>query len=199
MIVGLTGGIGSGKSAVSAQLKAIGISVVDADQVARDVVLVGSPALNHIANYFGNQILLDDGALNRAALRQKIFANKVQKQWLESLLHPLINVEIHQQLAAASSVYAILESPLLLETGQHKYTDFVVVVDASVELQRLRACQRDGSTAVQIDAIIASQMPRRQRLPKADWVLDNQQDLNHLSEQVLKLHHHLCHMTEHQS
>jgi len=198
MIVGLTGGIGSGKSVVSAQLKAMGISVVDADQVARDVVLKGSPALNHIAKYFGSQILLKDGALDRAALRQKIFANNVQKQWLESLLHPLISIAIHEQLAAASGIYAILESPLLLETSQHNKTDFVVVVDASVQLQRQRACKRDGSAVVQIDAIIGSQMPRQQRLDKADWVLDNQQDLHHLSEQVLQLHQHLCHMTEHQ-
>jgi dephospho-CoA kinase len=198
MIVGLTGGIGSGKSAVSTQLESLGISVVDADQVARDVVLVGSPALKRIAQYFGSQILLKDGALNRAVLRQKIFADKAQRQWLESLLHPLIGEAITEQLAVASSIYAVLESPLLLETSQHKSTDFVVVVDASEALQRQRACKRDGSTEVQIDAIIASQMPRQQRLDKADWVLDNQHDLSHLSEQVLQLHHHLCHMMEHQ-
>lgn len=197
MIVGLTGGIGSGKSAVSAQLKALGISVVDADQVARDVVLVGSPALSHIAKHFGSQILLQDGTLNRAALRQQIFADKTQRQWLEALLHPLIGVAIKEQLAGATSLYAVLESPLLLETAQHKTTDFVVVVDASESLQRQRACQRDGSTKLQIDAIISSQMPRQQRLDKAHWVLDNQHDLDHLSAQVLKLHDHLCHITEH--
>ena len=198
MIVGLTGGIGSGKSAVSAQLKALGISVVDADQVARDVVLLGSPALDSIAKHFGSQILLQNGALNRAALRQKIFSDKAQRQWLESLLHPLIGAEIDEQLAAAPSVYVVLESPLLLETSQHKSTDFVVVVDASETLQRQRASERDGNTVVQIDAIIDSQMARQERLDKAHWVLDNQHDLSHLSEQVLQLHHHLCHMTEHQ-
>ena len=198
MIVGLTGGIGSGKSAVSAQLKALGISVVDADQVSRDVVFLGSPALNSIAKHFGSQILLQNGALNRAALRQKIFADKTQRQWLESLLHPLIAAEIDKQLAAAPSVYAVLESPLLLETSQDKSTDFVVVVDASEALQRHRASVRDGNTLVQIDAIIDSQMPRQKRLEKAHWVLDNQYDLSHLSEQVLQLHHHLCHMMESQ-
>ena len=198
MIVGLTGGIGSGKSAVSAQLKALGISVVDADQVARDVVLVGSPALSHIAKHFGSQILLQDGTLNRAALRQQIFVDKTQRQWLESLLHPLIGAAIGEQLAVASSTYAVLESPLLLETSQHKNIDFVVVVDASETLQRQRACQRDGAKADQIDAIIDTQMPRQQRLDKADWVLDNQHDLSHLSEQVLQLHHHLCYLTDHQ-
>ena len=197
MIVGLTGGIGSGKSAVSAQLQALGILVVDADQVAREVVLVGSPALHSIAKHFGAQILHHDGCLNRAALRQQIFADKTQRQWLEALLHPLIGVAIKEQLAGATSLYAVLESPLLLETAQHKTTDFVVVVDASESLQRQRACQRDGSTKLQIDAIISSQMPRQQRLDKAHWVLDNQHDLDHLSAQVLKLHDHLCHITEH--
>lgn len=197
MIIGLTGGIGSGKSAVSAQLQALGILVVDADQVAREVVLVGSPALHSIAKHFGTQILHHDGCLNRAALRQQIFADKTQRQWLEALLHPLIGVAIKEQLAGATSLYAVLESPLLLETAQHKTTDFVVVVDASESLQRQRACQRDGSTKLQIDAIISSQMPRQQRLDKAHWVLDNQHDLDHLSAQVLKLHDHLCHITEH--
>ena len=197
MIVGLTGGIGSGKSAVSAQLQALGILVVDADQVAREVVLVGSPALHSIAKHFGTQILHHDGCLNRAALRQQIFADKTQRQWLEALLHPLIGVAIKEQLAGATSLYAVLESPLLLETAQHKSTAFVVVVDASESLQRQRACQRDGSTKLQIDAIISSQMPRQQRLDKAHWVLDNQHDLDHLSAQVLKLHDHLCHITEH--
>ena len=198
MIVGLTGGIGSGKSAVSAQLKALGISVVDADQVARDVVLVGSPALKSIAEHFGDQILLKNGALNRANLRQQIFLDKAQKQWLESLLHPLIGASINEQLNAGSSIYTVLESPLLLETSQHKNIDFVVVVDASEAHQRQRACQRDGAKADQIDAIIDTQMPRQQRLDKADWVLDNQHDLSHLSSQVLQLHRHLCHIMEDQ-
>ena len=146
MIVGLTGGIGSGKSAVSAQLKTLGISVVDADQVARDVVLVGSPALKSIAEHFGDQILLENGTLNRANLRQQIFLHKAQKQWLESLLHPLIGASINEQLNAGSSIYTVLESPLLLETLQYKKTDFVVVVDASETLQRQRArCTRATS------------------------------------------------------
>ena len=198
MIVGLTGGIGSGKSAVSAQLKTLGISVVDADQVARDVVLVGSPALKSIAEHFGDQILLKNGALNRANLRQQIFLDKAQKQWLESLLHPLIGASINEQLNAGSSIYTVLESPLLLETLQYKKTDFVVVVDASETLQRQRASKRDGNTPAQIDTIINSQMQRKKRLERAHWVLDNQHDLSHLSRQVLQLHRHLCHIMEDQ-
>ena len=198
MIVGLTGGIGSGKSAVSAQLKTLGIWVVDADQVARDVVLVGSPALKSIAEHFGDQILLKNGALNRANLRQQIFLDKAQKQWLESLLHPLIGASINEQLNAGSSIYTVLESPLLLETLQYKKTDFVVVVDASETLQRQRASKRDGNTPAQIDAIINSQMQRKKRLERAHWVLDNQHDLSHLSSQVLQLHRHLRHIMENQ-
>jgi len=198
MIVGLTGGIGSGKSAVSAQLKTLGIWVVDADQVARDVVSVGSPALKSIAEHFGDQILLKNGALNRANLRQQIFLDKAQKQWLESLLHPLIGASINEQLNAGSSIYTVLESPLLLETLQYKKTDFVVVVDASETLQRQRASKRDGNTPAQIDAIINSQMQRKKRLERAHWVLDNQHDLSHLSSQVLQLHRHLCHIMEDQ-
>tara|TARA_B100000780_G_C21033947_1_gene414652 strand:- start:311 stop:910 length:600 start_codon:yes stop_codon:yes gene_type:complete len=196
MIVGLTGGIGSGKSAVSAELKNLGIKVVDADQVAKEVVFVGSPALKGIASHFGSQILLPDGSLNRAALRQKIFIDSAQKQWLEALLHPLIRLAVAEQLAAALSVYTVLESPLLLETLQHKSTDFVVVVDASKNLQRQRACQRDGTSEAHINAIINSQMPRQERLDKAHWVVNNEHDLNHLRQQVLNLHQHLCSITE---
>jgi dephospho-CoA kinase len=157
---------------------------------------VGSPALKSIAEHFGDQILLENGALNRANLRQQIFLHKAQKQWLESLLHPLIGAGINEQLNAGSSIYTVLESPLLLETLQYKKTDFVVVVDASETLQRQRASKRDGNTPAQIDAIINSQMQRKKRLERAHWVLDNQHDLSHLSSQVLQLHHHLCHIME---
>lgn len=199
MLVGLTGGIGSGKSAVSEQLKTLGVLVVDADQVAREVVQLGSPALKRISEHFGRQILLDDGRLNRASLRQQVFLDMAQKQWLEALLHPLIRVAIKAQLAIAlraKNVYTVLESPLLLETPQHKMTDFVVVVDASESLQLKRACLRDGSKAVQIEAIIKTQMPRQKRLDKAHWVIDNQHDFNHLTQEVLKLHQYLCSISE---
>jgi len=196
MIVGLTGGIGSGKSVVSAQLKSLGAWVVDADQVARDVVIVGSPALSHIVEHFGDEILFGNGTLNRAALRQQVFSDTAQRQWLEALLHPLIGATIDKQLTMGSGTYAVLESPLLLETLQYKKTDFVVVVDTSEALQRQRACERDRSALDQIDAIINTQLARQQRLDKAHWVLDNQQELTHLKKQVLQLHKHLCQMME---
>tara|TARA_B110000503_G_scaffold48390_1_gene78784 strand:+ start:671 stop:1294 length:624 start_codon:yes stop_codon:yes gene_type:complete len=196
MIVGLTGGIGSGKSVVSAQLKTLGAWVVDSDQVARDVVVAGSPALAAIAKHFGHEILLENGTLNRVSLRQKIFADKAQKQWLEALLHPLISCAVDAQLATSHGIYSVLESPLLLETLQYKKTSFVVVVDTSEALQRQRACQRDASEVDQINAIMNAQLPRHERLLRADWVLDNQHDLKCLSAKVLQLHQHLCQMTE---
>ena len=196
MIVGLTGGIGSGKSAVSGYLKQLGVTLVDADNVAREVVLVGSPALTAIVAHFGQQVLMPDGTLNRAALRQSIFSNKVQKDWLEALLHPLISASIDTQLAAACGPYAVLESPLLLETQQHTKVDFIVVVDASEAQQLERASLRDNNSGQQISAIMASQMQRQQRLDRAHWVLDNQKDLSHLQQQVVQLHQHLCQLTE---
>jgi len=196
MIVGLTGGIGSGKSAVNGYLKQLGVTLVDADKVAREVVVAGSPALTTIAAHFGQQVLLPDGSLDRAALRQSIFSNKAQKDWLEALLHPLIGASIDTQLAAACGPYAVLESPLLLETEQHTKVDFIVVVDVSEAQQLQRASLRDNNSAQQISAIMASQMERQKRLDRAHWVLDNQQDLNHLQQQVAQLHQHLCQLTE---
>lgn len=197
MIVGLTGGIGSGKSAVSGYFKDLAVAVIDADQVARDVVVVGSPALASIEAHFGSQILLADGGLDRAALRQRIFSDAPQKRWLEQLLHPLIGVAIDTQLAAALAQadpcgYVVLESPLLLETPQHTKTDYIVVMDVTEAQQLERAGRRDTNTAEQISAIIASQMPRQQRLDQAQWVLNNQHDQAHLHQQVLTLHQHLC-------
>jgi dephospho-CoA kinase len=201
MIVGLTGGIGSGKSAVSGYFKDLAVVVIDADQVARDVVVVGSPALTSIESHFGSQILLEGGGLDRAALRQRIFSDAPQKRWLEQLLHPLIGAAIDAQLAAALAQkdhcgYVVLESPLLLETQQHAKTDYIVVVDATEAQQLERAGRRDTNTAEQISAIIASQMPRQQRLDQAQWVLNNQHDQAHLHQQVLTLHQHLCQLAD---
>ena len=196
MIVGLTGGIGSGKTAVSSQLKKMGIKVVDADQVSRDLVEAGSPALKKIVQHFGDSILLSNGSLDRAALRKLIFAQPSQKQWLENLLHPLVAATTDKKLATFSSPYVVLESPLLLETSQHKKTDFVVVVDAPENLQLERATKRDNNSQAQIKAIMNAQMPRAMRIQKADWVLENHEDINDLHKKVLQLHQHLCQILE---
>lgn len=187
-IVGLTGGIGSGKSAVAALFREYGIKVVDADIAARRVVEPGAPALQAIADHFGEAILLDDGTLDRAALRQIVFDTEAERLWLEQLLHPAIGQWIADELASAESPYAILESPLLLETTQHEMTDCALVVDVEEQTQIDRASARDGNTPEQIKAIINAQMSRELRLTRADDVIDNNASLEALLEPVQALH-----------
>lgn len=187
-VVGITGGIGSGKSAVTARLEKRGITVVDADVVARLVVEPGRPALDAIAHHFGNAILLADGNLDRAALRVKIFADEQQRHWLESLTHPLIAQEIVAQLEASNSPYTLLSSPLLLETAQSDLTQCVVVVDVPEELQISRTMHRDSNEEDQVKRIIAAQMPREKRLLLADIIIDNSTALEALDKVVDELH-----------
>jgi len=184
----LTGGIGSGKSTVAEAFRQLGIDTVDADQASRKVVEPGMPALAAIAEHFGGEIIQSDGNLDRAALRQIIFTDPVQKQWLESLLHPLIRDWIVQQLQASTSPYVILESPLLFETDQYQLVDKTVLVDVPVELQIERACARDDNQADQIQRIIDAQLPRQEKLSRADLVLDNSPPLDSLAQRVAALH-----------
>ena len=187
-IVGVTGGIGSGKSAVTERFAALGITVVDADLAARVVVEPGGPALDSIATHFGQDIIQPDGTLDRAALRQRVFANDSERQWLERLTHPLIGREIRHQLAASRSPYTILSSPLLLETSQKDLADCVVVVDVPEELQLQRTMQRDTNDEEQVRRIMAAQMRREDRLQRADIVIDNANSLAELDDLVAELH-----------
>jgi len=187
-VLGLTGGIGSGKSAVAACFKAYGIKVVDADIAARKVVEPGMPALEAIAEHFGEQILQADGTMDRAALRNIVFNDEQQRLWLEQLLHPAIGEWIAAELASATSDYAILESPLLLETEQRKSAQRALVVDVSKELQIERAMARDDNSREQIEAIIAAQLPREERVSRADDVIDNSGSLADLQSAVGTLH-----------
>jgi len=199
LIIGLTGGIGSGKSTVAEAFRQLGIETVDADQASRAVVEPGMPALLAIAEQFGSQIIQADGSLDRAALRQIIFADPDQKLWLESLLHPLIRDWIIRRLEAATSPYVILESPLLFETDQHQLVDTTVLVDLPVELQIERACARDGNQADQIQRIIDAQMPREEKLSRADIVLDNGQPLDSLATRVSAVHQTLISLGQEQT
>lgn len=187
-VVGLTGGIGSGKSAVSRQLETLGIRVIDADVVAREVVEPGEPALQRIAARFGNEVLTDDGQLDRRQLRTIVFADSKQRTWLEDLLHPLIRDRILQQLEAAQSAYTVLASPLLLETDQHLLVNHTVVVDVEAAQQISRTASRDNSSEEQVKAILAAQMSREERLSRADSVVDNRGELAALAAQVNNLH-----------
>lgn len=198
-VLGLTGGIGSGKSAISRMFEHLGITVVDADIIARDVVALGSPALSQIAAHFGEQVLQDDGTLKRSKLRALIFADEQQKTWLNNLLHPLIRKNILQQLEQASSGYVILVAPLLFENKLHHYCHRTLLVDVPVEIQLQRTCQRDGVSTSQAQAIINAQMPREQKQQLADDILDNTPPLNEVEVQVKALHlHYLTLATQHQ-
>jgi len=151
-VVGLTGGIGSGKSAVSAQFAELGIEIIDADVAARTVVEVGKPALAHIADHFGKEVLLEDGNLNRAGLRKIVFSSAEERGWLERLLHPLIYTELKNQLRSATSAYVILASPLLIETGQNRLANRILVVDVPEDIQIQRTMARDSNSETQVRA-----------------------------------------------
>jgi dephospho-CoA kinase len=188
LIIGLTGGIGSGKSEASKRFTERGILVVDADVVAREVVKPGEPALQEIATHFGPDILDADGNLNRAKLREVIFSNPTEKHWLESLLHPIINAEIRRQLAGTTSPYSILASPLLLETRQFQLVDRILVVDASEQHQLERASKRDKNNEAQIKAIMQTQLSRQERCARATDIIQNHGSIDELDVQVEKLH-----------
>ncbi len=186
--VGLTGGIGSGKSATSDTFASLGVHVVDADIVAREVVEPGTTALKAIEEHFGVSILESDGGLDRKALRQIIFSDPTEKDWLERLLHPIIRDEIIRQLNEAHSAYSILVSPLLFETDQHLLVDRSLLIDVPEALQLERAAKRDDSTAADIRKIMDSQMPRLQKLEKADDIICNDASLEVLRERIKQLH-----------
>lgn len=189
-IVGLTGGIAAGKSEVSRRFEALGIVVADADLAAREVVAPGSPALERIANHFGAQILLPDGTLDRAQLRECVFASTEARQLLESITHPAIRKRVREICEAATSPYAIAAIPLLAEAGgrQHyPWLDRILVVDAPEPVQHARLMQRDGIDAELADRMIAAQTNREQRLALADDVISNDGDPAHLDETVRSL------------
>ncbi|MDD7804252.1 MAG: dephospho-CoA kinase [Endozoicomonas sp. (ex Botrylloides leachii)] len=192
-IVGITGGIGSGKSAATDFLSQQGIIIVDADVAARIVVEPGQPALDEITERYGSDMLLTSGSLNRKKLRDIIFNNKNEKQWLEQRLHPRINQLLWQQLASAHSPYVVLVSPLLIETAQYKKVDRVLVVDVSETVQLERSMIRDGMTKGQAEHIIKSQTSREKRLSYADDVIDNNGTLTYLYSALSILHaRYLC-------
>ncbi len=187
-VVGVTGGIGSGKTAVSDRFAELGIAVVDADVASRVIVEPGRPALAQIADHFGADILQTDGTLDRAKLRAAIFKDPAERQWLEALTHPLIREEIVSGLRNATSSYALLVSPLLVESGQNRLVNRVLVVDVPEELQLQRTVSRDNNPPEQVKAIMAAQASRQQRLESADDVVVNDSTLEALYQQVDTLH-----------
>ncbi len=187
-VVGLTGGIGSGKSVVSREFEKLGIDVIDADIIAREVVMPGTPALAKITEHFGNEVLNSDGSLNRSLLRQKVFSNEVEKAWLNKLLHPAVRQHMADAIENTTSPYCILAVPLLIENNLTGMVNRVLVVDCSEMLQIDRASQRDGSDRELIQSIMQSQVSREDRLAAADDIILNNGALNLIPPQVNQLH-----------
>ena len=187
-VLGLTGGIGCGKTAVSNMLEALGICVVDADIIARQVVEPGSEGLKAIVAHFGADILLADGNLNRSALRELVFSNTEYKNWLNALLHPLIRQQIITDLNNATSPYVVLVAPLLFENGLDKYCNRTLLIDVPKNVQIERTVKRDNISLKQVNSIIAAQMSREQKQQQADDILNNDRSLTLVKHDLIALH-----------
>lgn len=187
-IVGVTGGIGSGKTAATNRLEQHGITIVDADIVARQVVEPGSEALNKIQSQFGDQFILDDGNLDRAKMRELVFSQPAMKDKLNTIMQPAIRAELMRQLSQAHSDYVVLSAPLLFENSLHKVCNRVLVIDVPEEIQLQRASQRDEVSKANIKAIIAAQISRVERQALADDLLLNDGSIEELNIQIDQLH-----------
>ena len=186
--VGLTGGIASGKSTAAKFFGALGVPILDSDQIARDVVEPGQPPLGQLVERFGPSILTPDGHLDRPALREIVFSDPMARADLEALTHPAIGAAMEARSAAAGGPYQILVIPLLVEKNLSAHVDRVLVVDCEEQLQLKRLRAREGSTLEQARAILNAQAPRAARLKAADDVIHNDTDMNAVREQVAALH-----------
>ncbi|MRX27409.1 dephospho-CoA kinase [Kangiella sp. HZ709] len=184
----LTGGIASGKTAVSNFFSELNVDVIDADIVAREVVAPETPGLESIRNYFGSEVILSDGSLNRGLLRSIVFEDEQEREWLNGLLHPLIRKRMESLQTQSKSSYSLSVIPLLFESKQYQLYDRVLVVDCAVEQQLARLMARDNSSKAQALAILNSQASRAERLSIADDVIENSKDLHYLQHQVINLH-----------
>lgn len=186
--VGLTGGVASGKSLVSAQFRTLGVPVLDADQVSRTVVEPGQPALAEIAAHFGEAVLLPDGQLDRRRLREIVFADPSARRRLEQITHPRIRERISAWMDAQTAAYCILENAILIESGMDGLVDRVLVVDVPEDTQRARLMRRDGISETLVEQMMAAQSPRKLRLERADDVLTNTGTPDETADAVLRLH-----------
>jgi len=188
LVIGLTGGIGSGKTAASEQFAALGVPVIDADQLSRELTRPGMPALRQIVDCFGADILTPAGQLDRAALRERIFSDPAARQKLEDILHPAIRQEMSRRLKTLQSPYAVLVIPLLIEAGQQDLVDRILLIDVPPALQRRRVLERDKISAEQLDNILSAQLSREQRLADADDIINNEGDLADLRQAIGHIH-----------
>jgi dephospho-CoA kinase len=190
LVIGLTGGIGSGKTAVSDRFAQRGVPVIDTDLIARELVEPGQPALAEIANEFGPDCLDNEGRLHRTRLREQVFANPAGRRRLEAILHPRIRAVLQERVAALATPYCLVVIPLLAETGMTDLVDRVLVVDAPEEEQIRRVMARDRIDVEQARRILAVQARRDQRLALADEIVENSGDLAELDQGVAALHRH---------
>ena len=189
LVVGLTGGIGSGKSAAAAEFERLGATVVDTDAIAHALTAPGGAAMAEIRKVFGTEVLAASGALDRDKMRARVFADPGAKKALEALLHPLIREESQRRIAAARAPYVIHVVPLLVESPDYRRrVDRVLVIDAPEALQVERVRSRSGLSEAEVRAIVAAQATRAQRLAAADDVIENRGTIEALREQVAALH-----------
>lgn len=190
LVIGLTGGIASGKSIASRFFQSQGIHIIDTDIIARELVEPGQPALRQIVDIFGAGILDNSGRLNRAKLRDIVFNDQDSRRKLEAILHPLITTTMRDRLKTIDGPYCVLVIPLLVETGQASMVDRVLVVDTDIDQQIQRLRQRDGLDEPTIAAMLRAQATREQRLAIADDVITNNASLDDFDHQLRKLHQH---------
>ena len=186
--IGLTGGIGSGKTTVANLFKKRGVPIIDADKISHALVEPGMPGLDQIAASFGNKVLDSDGRLNRTMMREIIYSSPDKKALLESILHPMVYEAIDKEVCKQNTTYCILSIPLLIETEQCHRVDRVLVVDTPVKMQYARVKGRDGLMEEEIERIILAQASQDKKLAIADDVISNSSDLSSLDKQVEKLH-----------
>lgn len=188
LAIGLTGGIGSGKSTAASLFAKQGIPIIDTDAIARQLVAPKQPAYIEIVNAFGEAILDKEQQLDRKRLRDLVFDNVAERRRLEAILHPRIREEVRRQLSALDAPYCIVIIPLLIEAKFTDLVDRILVIDADEELQVTRACKRSGMSETEIRKIMAAQISRAERLKEADDIIQNNSFMNHLENEIARLH-----------
>ena len=188
LVIGITGGIGSGKTTVANLFSSLGVPVIDADELARQVVTPGQPAYEEIVRLFGPTVVSESGELDRRQLRERVFSNPENRVRLEKIVHPRVYAQMNRQLDRLDVAYAIVVVPLLIETGGQDLVNRVLVVDSPKNLQIDRTARRDGTTAAAVEKILSAQMDRSSRLSAADDVIDNDASEEALEEAVCELH-----------
>lgn len=197
LVIGVTGGIGSGKTTVANLFSSLGVPVIDADELARQVVAPGQPAYEEILQHFGTTILSKSGELDRRRLRERIFSDSAKRDRLEAIVHPRVYAQMKHLLDCLETPYAIVVVPLLIESGARELVDRVLVVDSPEELQIERTHRRDGTTRAAVKKILAAQLDRSARLSAADDIIENDASLEALAKVVSRLHRQFLSEAEH--